>query len=186
MQRQYFEGDFMEVGIELLNESDFDTIVKWINANDEDFIVQWAGLTYTYPLTLQQIKNHYHKGINSFEADVFIYKVIEKTRNEMVGSLHLCRFDRIKKEAIIGRFIIGEERYRGQGLGTIALNNVIKAGFEEFALKKIKLNVFDINKAAVRCYEQVGFQKGDITKDVYKSSSSVMWNNYEMTLNKDD
>jgi hypothetical protein len=38
----------MEIGIELMNESDFDKIVRWINTNNEDFIVQWAGLTYIY------------------------------------------------------------------------------------------------------------------------------------------
>lgn len=176
----------MEIGIELLNESDFPTIMKWINAHDADFIVQWAGLTYTYPLTLQQMRNHYHRGINSLEADVFIYKVIDRSTDEMIGSLQLCRFDQSRREAVIGRFIIGEEQHRGRGIGKQALSKVVEIGFTQFGLQSVKLNVFDINKAAIRCYEQVGFRIGKVTERVYQSSKGVIWNNYEMTLSKAD
>lgn len=37
----------MDINLELSKESDFDTIVNWINHYDKDFMVQWAGLTYT-------------------------------------------------------------------------------------------------------------------------------------------
>lgn len=64
----------MEVYLEALSEQDFTTIIEWINQKDEDFIVQWAGLTYSYPLTIEQLKAHYSKGINTIESDVFIYR----------------------------------------------------------------------------------------------------------------
>ena len=40
----------MEIKLELLKESDFHTIVRWINSHDKDFLVQWAGLTYIHTL----------------------------------------------------------------------------------------------------------------------------------------
>lgn len=46
----------VKIYLETLSEQDFITIIEWVNQQDEDFIVQWAGLTYTYPLTIEQMK----------------------------------------------------------------------------------------------------------------------------------
>ncbi|MWC29173.1 GNAT family N-acetyltransferase [Paenibacillus sp. MMS18-CY102] len=176
----------MNVNVELLTEADFGTIVGWVNQCDEDFLIQWAGPTYTFPLTVEQMQCHYHKGINSLDADVFLYKIISTdNNNEMIGSLQLCRFDPNKHEAVIGRFLIGEANDRGSGLGTIALKKAVKIGFKQFGLRSIRLNVFDINHAAIRCYERVGFEKGKITENVHTSSKGVQWNNIEMIINNE-
>lgn len=175
----------MDINLDISNESDFDTIVSWINNHDKDFMVQWAGLTYTFPLSVEQMKSHYHRGINSLDSDVFIYKITETTSNKMIGSLQFCRFDSIKKEVVIGRFIIGDSNHRGSGIGTIALKKAIQIGFMQFDLQKIRLNVYDINNAAIRCYERAGFKKGKITENVYTSSQGVQWSNWEMILDKE-
>lgn len=141
----------------------------------------WIDI-YTYPLTVEQMQAHYNKGINSLESDVFIYKITEAVNNEMIGSLQLCRFDAIEKEDVIGRYIIGDSSRRGSGIGTIALRKTVQIGFEQFNLKKIKLNVFDINNQAIRCYERVGFKKEKITENVYTSTQGGQWNNWEMVL----
>lgn len=49
----------MMIKLDLLSESDFPQIVEWINWYPKDFIVQWASTTYTYPLTIEQMKAHY-------------------------------------------------------------------------------------------------------------------------------
>lgn len=121
----------MDINLELSEESDFETIVNWINHYDKDFMVQWAGLTYTFPLSVEQMQSHYHRGINSLDSDVFIYKITETTSTEMIGSLQLCRFDSIKNEAVIGRFIIGDSNHRGSGIGTIAFKKAIQIGFTQ-------------------------------------------------------
>lgn len=172
----------MEINIELLRESDFETIVKWINKHNEDFMVQWAGPTFTFPLTVEQMQNHYQKGINSVNADVFIYKITETSNREMIGTLQLCRFDSINNEAVIGRFLIGDSKYRG--IGT-SLKKVVQIGFKRFNLKRIRLNIYDINDSAIRCYKRVGFMKGKITENVYTSSRGIQWNNYEIFLDKE-
>lgn len=175
----------MEIQLELLKDSDLHTIVRWINRHDKDFMVQWAGLTYKFPLTVEQMQAHYCKGINSLESDVFIYKITEAASNELLGSLQICRFDTIKNEAVIGRFIIGDPNHRGSGIGTMALRKSVQIGFEQFGLKRIKLNVFDTNKYAIRCYESVGFTKEKLTENVYTTSHGVQWNNWEMILEKE-
>jgi RimJ/RimL family protein N-acetyltransferase len=97
--------------------------------------------------------------------------------------VHLARFDRIKNDAVVGRFMI-KDQYRGQGIGELALRELVRIGFEEFQLSRIRLNVFNINKSAIRCYEKVGFVKRETTERVYKSTKGEYWDNYEMILNR--
>ncbi|MFC4098962.1 GNAT family N-acetyltransferase [Paenibacillus xanthanilyticus] len=175
----------MGIKLELLNESEFGIIVNWINNYDEDFLVQWSGLTYKFPLSTEQMLTHYLRGINSQESDVYIYKIIDQQTNEMIGSLQICRFDASNNEAVVGRFIIGEERYRASGIGTSALKALLKIGFTQFNLNRIKLNVYDTNQPAIRCYERLGFKKGRLTENVYTSSHGHQWSNWEMYLDKD-
>ncbi|MDQ0194581.1 GNAT family N-acetyltransferase [Paenibacillus wynnii] len=175
----------MKIELKPLTEADFSLIVEWVNAHDEDFIYQWAGNTYSYPLTVKQIEDHYSKGINAIDAGVFIYKIIDTSTQETIGSVQLCRMDLIKSEAVVGRFLIKSEQYRGIGIGTTVLKELVRIGFEEFSLKRIKLNVFHINTQAIRCYEKVGFIKGQIHQNVYQSLTGESWNGIEMTLEKE-
>lgn len=175
----------MKIELELLQQSEFPLVVEWINTHDQDFIYQWAGSTYRYPLTEEQMKDHYCQGINSIESGVFIYKIVVQTNQEPVGTVQLGRIDTKSGEAVVGRFVIKSENRRGQGIGTEALQEVVRIGFEEFSLNRIKLNVFDINTRAICCYEKVGFKQGTITENVYQSSKGEFWNAIEMTLDRD-
>jgi RimJ/RimL family protein N-acetyltransferase len=175
----------MKIELEILNESEFPEIVEWVNRHDADFVIQWAGLTYTFPLTVDQMKHHYKNGINSASSGVYIYKIIEKEADEVVGTFQLARFDHTKKEAVIGRFLIKDQRYRGLGIGELALRQLVRMGFEQFGLSRIRLNVFNINKSAIRCYEKVGFVRGNVTERVYKSTKGEPWDNIEMIIDKE-
>lgn len=172
------------ITLELLSEADFPQIVDWVNQHPKDFIVQWAGTTYTYPLTVEQMKAHYSKGFNSIDSDVFIYKIMNDDR--FIGSFQLCKFDWESREAIVGRFLIGEEINRGRGVGKKALNELVKIGFHHFGLATLKLNVYEFNIQAIKCYESIGFRKSLYREKMYQDIKGVWWNNFEMTLRKED
>lgn len=174
----------MRIRLEQLEEKDFPQIVEWINQHDGDFLVQWAGLTYHYPLTAEQMIRHYEKGINSLASDVFIYRIMDNETNRFIGTIQLCRFNRERNDAVIGRFLIGSQMDRGKGNGKAALTEMVRIGFDEFGLRSIRLNVFDCNSRAIRCYESVGFIKGQIQDHVYTSADGRSWSNVEMTLEK--
>ena len=166
--------------LELLNESDFPQIVDWVNQEPEDFIIQWAGLTYTCPLTTEQMKLHYSNGINTPESEVYIYRIMDE--NRFIGTIQL-RFGETR-EATIGRFLIGNAIDSGKGIGQTVLRQLVRLGFTEFKLDRLKLNVFEFNQQAIKCYENIGFQKTLFREKLYKDSQGVWWNNYEMTLEK--
>jgi len=172
----------MEIKLIALEESDFSRIIDWVNSHSEDFIVQWAGLTYQYPLTLEQMKTHYSRGINSYESDVFIFKIM--LNDVFIGTVQLCRFNQELKEAVVGRFLI-EDANRGQGIGKKTLLELVRMGFRDFGLSRIKLNVFDFNKQAIACYESIGFSKTLYREKIYQDQSGLWWDNIEMTLTKE-
>jgi RimJ/RimL family protein N-acetyltransferase len=122
----------MKIQLIPLEIIDYFLVVEWVNEFDQDFLVQWAGLTYSFPLTIEQVKEHYSKGINSLESNVFIYMIMDLISHKPIGSIQLCRFDMINKEAIVGRFLIKDENHRGRGIGKRALNKLIQIGFETF------------------------------------------------------
>ncbi|GGH27409.1 GNAT family N-acetyltransferase [Paenibacillus segetis] len=174
------------VVLRVAKEAEFSDIVDWVNEHDSDFMVQWAGLTYQYPLTVEQMKEHYRSGINTIETGVFLYMIQEDSlSDDVVGTIQIARINMETREAVIGRFMMKSEKLRGHGTGRAALEEAVRIGFEELGLERIKLNVFDINERAIRCYKSVGFKEGTIRINVYTSTKGIVWNNIEMTMDKD-
>lgn len=169
------------VRLELLEKKDFAQIVKWFESKSEDFLVQWAGPTYQYPLTVQQMEEHYINGFNSVNSDTYLYKIVKDHSNEFIGSFQLCKIDKITLSAVVGRFIIGDESMRGKGFGKSALDELVRKGFEDFQLKKLRLKVYDINESAIKCYEKVGFIKEKHTRNIYNADNGF-WGEYDMSI----
>ena len=185
--RTYSKRNGGTIMIELhpLSAAEFPLVVDWVNAHDADFLVQWAGKTYRYPLTVAQMEQHYNKGINSLESGVFIYKIVETGQGEIIGTVQLGRIDMDAKEAAVGRFLIKSEQWRGRGIGTKALREIVRIGFEDLGLNRIRLNVFDFNRRAIRCYEKVGFTASRVNANAYRTVKGEIWNQVVMTIEKD-
>lgn len=54
---------------------------------------------------------------------------------------------------------IGDESYRGQGIGLEALGLTLEFGFQELNLHRIQLTVLSYNKPAIALYEKLGFKR---------------------------
>ena len=57
----------------------------------------------------------------------------------------------------IDKLLIGNTSNRGKGVGEQAMKQLLKYAFEKLPVHTVELNVFDWNKAGIRCYEKVGF-----------------------------
>ena len=70
---------------------------------------------------------------------------------------HPAALKQTPKTAWIG-ILIGEEKFRGHGLGRIALefmeNEILSLGG-----RRIELGVFEYNRAAIHLYEKLGYQR---------------------------
>jgi RimJ/RimL family protein N-acetyltransferase len=169
------------INLEPLQKEDFKKIIKWNEGKSADFLLQWSGPFYKYPLTQEQFDSYYDNYISKEKGTLFVFKIIYKETNEMVGTIELDIKDRVNGIARVARFLIGEESLRGKGIGREALKEVIRFGFEELNLNKVTLGAFDFNKSAIRCYEIVGFKIEEL-KEKYRKAENGWWNLYDMGI----
>jgi len=171
------------IRLELIKKEDLYKIVEWNRNKSANDLLQWAGPLYEYPLTLSQVEKYFLDEKNKEVVDTYIYKIVTISTEEIIGTVELREIDRENKIARVCRFLIGEEKERGRGIGALALKEILRSGFEDMGFEKITLGVFDFNKGAVRCYEKVCFVIEKLLKDVRKAKDGY-WSLYEMSILK--
>jgi tRNA (cmo5U34)-methyltransferase len=142
-----------------LEKKDTNCIVEWNSGKGADFLTQWAGRGYQYPLTGEQIAERL---TTDAATDYKIYGII--LDGGMIGTVELMKIDDNVKRATIGHFLLDPAK-TNHGYGTEALLLLVKKVFQETPLITLELTVFDFNKAAMRCYQKVGFKKiGEVVR----------------------
>lgn len=102
----------------------------------------------------------------TFEENEEYYKIM--FNNEMVGFIGIKNY---KKEIYLYRFFINE-KYRGQGIGTIALNKIIDIAKEQDKDMSLEVSGYNIAKDL---YERLGF-KTHWTRMVLKINDDIYEN----------
>lgn len=132
--------------------------VKWL-ANHE--VNHYMGSEVRSGTTLaDEEKKFKNRSSEKKTREIFIILDGEKP----IGDVGLVDIDRIDKNAFLV-IMIGEDGYRGKGIGTKALDFIIKYAFEKLGLNKISLQVNVDNVPAVKCYQKFGFiEEGRLKK----------------------
>jgi len=81
------------------------------------------------------------------------------------------------------KFVILDSALRGYGIGAEMVDFICKFALEMTGVKSIRLNVFDVNKAAMRCYEKAGFLVENMEKDAF-SFHDELWGRCGMEMKK--
>ena len=102
----------------------------------------------------------------TFEENEEYYKIMFK--NEMVGFIGIKNYE---KEIYLYRFFINE-KYRSQGIGTIALNKLINIAKEQDKDMSLEVSGYNIAKDL---YERLGF-KTHWTRMVLKINDNIYEN----------
>lgn len=90
------------------------------------------------------------------ENDV-MFSVIHKATKNWIGAVALYNISRELMSAEFGRLLIDAGKTGEKGLGLEATQCACQIGFSSLGLKKIYLEVFEENPAAIRTYEKAGF-----------------------------
>ena len=161
------------IDLQKLEKCDFEIFKSWITSEDELF--QFAGPIFSYPLTDDQLLRYI-----SDERRI-AYKVILIETKTVIGNAEL-NFE--KPLPRLSRILIGNKHYRNIGLGEKVIRKLLEKLFLELNYTKADLNVFDWNKAAIRCYEKVGFK---INPDVVvqRNFNGKVWTTLNMIINND-
>jgi RimJ/RimL family protein N-acetyltransferase len=88
----------------------------------------------------------------------YIFAIIRKSDDKLIGNCGLHKIDNIDRTATVGIFI-GDDDNQNKGYGSDALNSLIGYGFGVLNLNNIDLHVFDFNERAINCYKKVGFKE---------------------------
>ncbi|MHB8127283.1 MAG: GNAT family N-acetyltransferase [Desulfitobacteriaceae bacterium] len=169
------------INLESMVSEDLKQVIEWNKNSSPEFLLQWSG-EFKCPLTKEQLDKFYCFGEKG--TGKYYYKIVDIQTCQAIGIITLKLY-RYKSLGVIINFLIGEESMRGKGIGQKALTKMIHKGFTEFCLSKIRLNVFDYNDQAIRCYEKVGFVKERLLKCVKKVGDSY-WHMFEMSIFEDE
>jgi len=145
-----------------IEKEDLDLIVKWRN----DFEI--LGWLFSYlPLSKAKQKKWYEKYLEDHTQQIFIIEL--KKEKKPVGTIGLTDIDYKNQKGEL-TIIIGEKKYRQQGLGKEALKLLVNFAFKEMNLRKIKALVFSDNEKAIKLYEKCGFkEEGILREEIFKN-----------------
>ncbi|MFC4076180.1 GNAT family N-acetyltransferase [Salinithrix halophila] len=142
------------VNLEPLLPKDFSLLIQWTDT--PMFLLQWAGPGFRFPLTREQLLEHW-EGTRGEDPSRRCFKAVHPETGQMVGHIELNRINRTHRSATISRVLL-DPQVQGGGLGTAMVQEVARVGFEEMNLHRIDLYDFDFNDSAIACYERVGFR----------------------------
>lgn len=171
------------IKLDLIEKEDLEKIIEWNANKPADYLLKWAGPMYSYPLTLTQVEKYFFNNVKKDNSNIFVYKIQLINTDEIIGTIELREVDKSNKSGKVCRFLIGNENFRGKGIGTKALKEALRIGFKYFQFEKITLQVYDFNNSAIKCYENAGFMKEKFLENVSKSSTGY-WNIYNMAISK--
>lgn len=133
-----------------MNSEDAETYANWLN----DIRVCGPIGRSSVPMSIQAEKAFIDNACKSG----YNFAVVLKENDQLIGNASLMDVDGTHKTAEIGLFI-GEETYRGMGIGGEILNLLLSYGFLTLNLNNIMLKVFSFNTRGIKAYQKVGFKE---------------------------
>lgn len=134
--------------------------IKWLNnPKVTKYIWDAIGKKTTIKEQTERFIN-YHKDKNK----KFFTICDEKKPIGLIGISNINKNDKNANLFIM----IGEDEYRGKGIGKTAMKRLIDYGFKTLKLYKLKLYVLKENIPAVKLYQSLGFiTEGDMKDEVF-------------------
>lgn len=86
------------------------------------------------------------------------FAIHEEGEDEPIGVISLMNISEANASADLS-VIVGEAKDRDKGLGTEAIRIILRYAFENLALNRVGLSVFEFNEAAISAYEKLGFER---------------------------
>lgn len=133
------------------DRSDIPHRVKWLNNQKATF---FAVDDPSHIVTEEEQS----KWFNDYERNPAKKFFTILDNDKPIGFMGLSHIDNNEGSAEVF-ILIGEDEYRGKGIGKLATRYLINNAFEETNLSGLTLQVNKQNIPAIRLYESLGFQK---------------------------
>ena len=139
-------GKSAQSSLSPVGKEEVNTLVSWIR-NEEDLSL-WSGNTFRDGFSAHKMRLHLNR------TDLDSFASLDKKRKL------LCYADIVRKEkrtCVLCRVIVHPD-HRRQGLGKAFCKDLLNWAKDSGRYSRIHLNTFGHNKAALTCYESLGFQ----------------------------
>lgn len=138
-----------------LAKSDCNNVCRWLESS---YILQYSFVVSG--------KKSLPKDFSTIEYGLRYFQMILSDPNRVtfalemgnvhIGNIGLKEINRIDLTAEC--FIeIGEAKYRGQGLGSRAMTELLDFAYFRYGLEQVELDVLEFNLAAITVYQRLGF-----------------------------
>ena len=157
------------IKLENFTSKDYLRLINWINSERE--LIQFAGPIFSYPLTEKQLSEYTEK------ENLFPKKIVDIKSGKIIGH---CELNFLNEFPRLSRILIGEQNFRGKGLGKQLVKIMISEIQKIQPTEIIELRVFEHNINAIKLYEKMGFIiKPEFSFD-YKYFKNEPWKNLYM------
>lgn len=129
---------------------DYDYIEKWVN--DERTHRLWCGEAVPYPLSRESLAGLLEKDAREWCGYGFM-----ATEDDGTPGGFFCYSVNAADNSGFLKFVVLDPGLRGRGWGTRMMKLALKYAFEITGVLRVRINVFDVNQGARRCYEKAGF-----------------------------
>ena len=157
---------------------DFERLINWIPS--PELLLQWGGPSFTYPLDKTQLEMYIRES-EGHRSKRKIFKSVDTASDSVIGHIELSGIDLQNKSARVCRVLVGDPSYRGKGIGTQMMKQILALGFNQYGLHRVDLVVFDFNTSAIKCYEKLGFVKEGCFRECRKIGDEY-WSLYQMSI----
>ncbi|KPK21919.1 MAG: hypothetical protein AMJ76_01440 [Dehalococcoidia bacterium SM23_28_1] len=170
------EGE--KVRLRPMEEGDLPHFVTWFNDKE---VRRWLPMSETPPPTLEAEGEWYQKMRDDPSCVIWC---IESEEGRPIGDVGLGLIDKTHKRAELGIFI-GDKVFWRRGLGTDAIQRVLRYAFDELALRRVQLYVDEDNLRGIRCYEKCGFVREGLLRN-YRLREGKPVNEVVMAVLRDE
>ncbi|EOQ86950.1 acetyltransferase (GNAT) domain protein [Leptospira yanagawae serovar Saopaulo str. Sao Paulo = ATCC 700523] len=171
----------MKIKLRNFSELDIEQIYSW--SKNEEFLLIWAGPLYKMDSLKDQLKNDLEYA--STHPERFkIFSVIDSDNSDLIGHCQLT-IDQSNESAHISRILVGNENFRGKGIGRQIITNLLEITFLKLNLNRVTLNVYDFNVTAIDCYKKTGFKKEGLLRENTKFKGTF-WSTIPMAILKSE
>ncbi len=106
--------------------------------------------------------------------------IIHRPDGVHIGQIGLHLIDWRNRNCFYG-IIVGESAYRAKGLGFEATELLLGFAFGTLNLHRVALDVYEINHAAIRCYERLGFTRESVCREA-RWANGRFWDIYRYAM----
>ena len=163
-------------------------IRPYLENRDYEYLEQWSGGArahalwcanlFPYPLTKEGLHNALERNAREWEDCAFV-----ATEDDGEPAGFFCYSVNMENDVGFFKFIIIDPEKRGRGYGQRMLKLALRYAFEITGAQVVRLNVFQENESARRCYEKAGFSEKSVEEGAF-SYQNERWSRCGMEIRK--